>query len=104
LNYIFDCILELIFVYATVISFLIGTLGLLLAFIETVYKIGNPLVHVHRWRPESDGGSEVANKMVEATIRAHVNHMHTNWSELLCMVEFAIINSKHSYSRFTPFL
>jgi hypothetical protein len=42
--------------------------------------------------------------VVETTIRAHVNHMQTNWSELLCMVEFAINNSKHSSTRFTPFL
>jgi hypothetical protein len=38
------------------------------------------------WHPESDGSTEVVNKVVEKTIRAHVNNMQTNWSELLCMV------------------
>jgi hypothetical protein len=46
--------------------------------------------------PESYGNTEVVNKVVETTIRAIVNDMQTNWSELLCMVEFAINNSKHS--------
>jgi transposase InsO family protein len=55
------------------------------------------------WHPQSDGSTEVVNKVVETTIRAHVNHMQTNWSHLLCMVEFAINNSKHSATKFTPF-
>jgi hypothetical protein len=55
------------------------------------------------WQPESDGSTEVVNREVETTILAHINYMQTNWSELLCMVEFAINNSKHSSTRFTPF-
>jgi hypothetical protein len=53
--------------------------------------------------PESDGSTEIVNKLVETTVRAHTNHMQTNWSELLCMIEFAINNSKHSSTKFTPF-
>jgi hypothetical protein len=55
------------------------------------------------WHPQSDGSTEVVNKVVETTIRAHVNHMQTNWCQLLCMAEFAINNTKHSATRFTPF-
>jgi hypothetical protein len=55
------------------------------------------------WHPESDGSTEVINKLVETTVRAHTNYMQSNWGELLCMVEFAINNSKHSATKFTPF-
>jgi hypothetical protein len=55
------------------------------------------------WHHESDGHTHVDNKVVETTIRAHVHNMQTNWSELLCMVEFAINNSKHSSTKYTPF-
>jgi hypothetical protein len=55
------------------------------------------------WHPKSDGNTMVVNKVVATTIRAHINNMQTNWSELLCMVKFAINNSKHSSTKDTPF-
>ena len=70
---------------------------------ELCIKLGIHLSMSTAWHPEYDGSTEVVNKMVETTIRAHVNHMQTNWSELLCMVDFAINNSKHSSTRVTPF-
>jgi hypothetical protein len=70
---------------------------------ELCRKLGIHLSMSSAWHPESDGNTEVVNKVVETTIRAHFNHMQTNWGELLCMVEFAINNSKHSFTRFTPF-
>ncbi len=70
---------------------------------ELCHKLGIHQSMSTAWHPQSDGSTEVVNKVVETTIRAHVNHMQTNWSQLLCMVEFAINNSKHSATRFTPF-
>jgi hypothetical protein len=72
-------------------------------YIELCRKLCIHLSMSPAWHPESDGNPEVINKVEETIIRAHVDHMQTNWSELLCMVEFAINNSKHSSTRFTPF-
>jgi hypothetical protein len=71
---------------------------------ELCHKLGIHQSMSTAWHPQFDGSTEVVNKVVETTIRAHVNHMQTNWCQLLCMVEFAINNSKHSATRFTPFL
>jgi hypothetical protein len=71
---------------------------------ELCRKLGIHLSMSSAWHPESDGSTEVVTTVVETTIRAHVNHMQTNWGELLCMVEFAINHSKHSSTRFTPSL
>jgi hypothetical protein len=42
---------------------------------ELGIKLGIPLSMSTAWHPQSDGSTEVVNKMVETTIRERVNHM-----------------------------
>jgi hypothetical protein len=55
------------------------------------------------YHPQSDGNTEVINKLTEQVLRAHVNPRQDDWDEFLGMVEFAINNSLHSSLRHTPF-
>ncbi len=55
------------------------------------------------YNPKGDGQSENTNKTVEAILRKFVNHRQTNWAEKLAAVEYAINDSVHSATGFTPF-
>jgi transposase InsO family protein len=65
-------------------------------------------LQIHRsmstaWHPQSDGSTEIVNKLVEQVCRAHINNRQDNWADRLSMVEFAINNAKHSATRYSPF-
>ena len=53
--------------------------------------------------PRGDGQSENTNKTVESILRKFVNHRQTNWDTKLSAVEYAINDSVHSSTGFTPF-
>ena len=55
------------------------------------------------FHPQSDGSTEIVNKMVEQVLRCHCMYEPKNWVENLCMVEFAINNSYHESLKHTPF-
>jgi hypothetical protein len=55
------------------------------------------------FHPQSDGSTEVVNKMVEQVLRCHCMDQPTQWDSNLCMVEFAINNSHHESLTHTPF-
>ncbi len=59
---------------------------------ELCHKLGIHQSMSTAWHPQSDGSTEVVNKVVETTIRDHVNHMQTNcasfyvWSNLQSII------------------
>lgn len=55
------------------------------------------------FHPQTDGQTERVNRVLEDTLRCFTNAQQTNWDTLLPMVEFAINNSKHASSGFSPF-
>jgi hypothetical protein len=55
------------------------------------------------FHPQTDGQTERVNRVLEDTLRHFTNAEQTNWDTLLPMVEFAINNTKHASSGFTPF-
>jgi hypothetical protein len=52
---------------------------------------------------QTDGGAEVMIRVVKDTLKKITNHKKDNWVELLPLVQFAINNSTHSATGFTPF-
>ncbi|CAK9780322.1 unnamed protein product [Cutaneotrichosporon oleaginosum] len=46
--------------------------------------------------PQTDGQTERVNALLEEYLRAYVDHLQTNWAELLPLAEFAYNNSAHS--------
>lgn len=55
------------------------------------------------FHPQSDGSTEIVNRMVEQVLRCHCMYQPQNWVENLCMVEFAINNSYQESLKHTPF-
>lgn len=55
------------------------------------------------FHPQSDGSTEIVNKLAEQVLRCHCMDAPHTWSENLCMVEFAINNSYHESLKHTPF-
>jgi hypothetical protein len=70
---------------------------------EVTERLGIHLSMSTAFHPQSDGSTEVMNKLTEQVLRAHVNPRQDDWDEFLSMVEFAINNSKHSSVKHTPF-
>jgi hypothetical protein len=50
-----------------------------------------------------DGNIERMNRMVEEVLRAHTGPIPMEWDDHMSMVEFAINNSQHSSTKYTPF-
>ena len=55
------------------------------------------------YNPRGDGQSENTNRTVESILRKFVNHRQTNWDTKLSAVEYAINDSVHSATGYTPF-
>jgi hypothetical protein len=55
------------------------------------------------FHPQSDGATEIVNKMVEQVLRCHCMDSQDKWDDNLCMVEFALNNSHHESTKYTPF-
>ena len=55
------------------------------------------------FHPETDGQTERVNRVIGEYLRSFVNEKQDNWDMLLPMAEFAINNSVHTSSGFTPF-
>jgi hypothetical protein len=53
--------------------------------------------------PETDGQTEVANKVIEDMLRAYCDKMGSDWDNHLANVEFAYNDSVHASTGFTPF-
>ena len=55
------------------------------------------------YHPETDGQTEVYNKVIEEVLRNFVSPTMTNWATLLSACEFALNDHVHSGTKHTPF-
>jgi len=55
------------------------------------------------FHPETDGQTEIANRVLEDALRSYTNPYHDDWDEYLYQVEFAMNNSYHETIKMTPF-
>jgi len=55
------------------------------------------------FHPQTDGQTERVNRVLEEFLRNFVNPQQDNWDELLPVAEFAINNSVHTSTGYTPF-
>jgi transposase InsO family protein len=68
---------------------------------------------VNRWKvqlnmstayhPQTDGQTEVMNRILEDYLRSYTRSSQDEWDELIAMAEFAMNNSKNSSTQETPF-
>jgi len=54
-------------------------------------------------RPSTNGLVERVNRVIEEILRSYVSHLPDDWDTLLPLVAFAINNSKHTATGFSPF-
>lgn len=55
------------------------------------------------YHPESDGQTERVNRILEDVLRHYVSPDHTDWSQYVSLAQFAINNSWHESTKFSPF-
>ena len=55
------------------------------------------------FHPQTDGQTERVNQILEQYLRCTINHLQTNWVDLLPLAEFAYNNSTHTSTQQTPF-
>jgi len=55
------------------------------------------------YHPQTDGQSERVNRVVEDYLRHYTDSQQSDWADHLIFAEFAINNSKHESTGFTPF-
>uniref|UniRef100_A0AAV1TDH0 Integrase catalytic domain-containing protein n=1 Tax=Peronospora matthiolae TaxID=2874970 RepID=A0AAV1TDH0_9STRA len=72
-------------------------------FWQSVFRsLGTSLTMSTSDHPETNGQTDVVNRVLEEILRGYV-HSFTSWSEFLPMAEFAINNSVHASTTHTPF-
>jgi hypothetical protein len=55
------------------------------------------------YHPETDGQTEVYNRVLEQYLRSFVHHQPSQWSKFLSLAEWAYNTSVHSSTGFSPF-
>jgi hypothetical protein len=70
---------------------------------EVIARIGSKCNISTSYHPQTDGQTEVFNKVLEEMLRNFVSPTMTNWAELLPACEFAINDHIHSGTQYTPF-
>src|SRR5271163_2602121 len=55
------------------------------------------------FHPQTDGQTEILNRILENYLRAYTSLEYMNWAKLLPSAEFAYNNSQSSSTRITPF-
>jgi hypothetical protein len=55
------------------------------------------------FHPQTDGQTERVNSVLEQYLRCYINHQQSNWSDYLCLAQFAYNNSKHTSTDLSPF-
>jgi len=55
------------------------------------------------FHPQTNGGNERMNQVVEAYLRCYINYQQTNWVELLPLAQFAYNSSTTETTKTTPF-
>ena len=56
------------------------------------------------FRPQTDGQTERVNMVLQEYLRNYVNVNQTDWADHISMEEFNYNNTKHSGTRFNPFM
>ncbi|CAM8990808.1 unnamed protein product [Rhodiola kirilowii] len=64
---------------------------------------GTRLTHSSAYHPQTDGQTEVLNRILEDYLRFFVNDNQTNWPELLPWAELHYNTAHHSATQLTPF-
>ena len=73
-------------------------------FWQSFFKtLGTSLAMSTSSHQETNGQTERVNSVVEAMLRAYINHRQTDWDEHLALVEFAINNSRQASTGHSPF-
>jgi len=70
---------------------------------ELMRMVGVRTAATTPYRPQADGQSEVTNKTMEQILRAYIEPRQKNWDLLLPAVEFAINDSVHAVTQYSPF-
>jgi len=73
-------------------------------FKQLLKLFGTKVATTTAYNPQSDGQSEVTNKLVETLLTAYVNAEQTDWDQWLYLIEYAINDSEHSVTGVTPFV
>ena len=55
------------------------------------------------YHPQTDGQTEVANRIIKQYLRAFVHHKPSSWGQFLLWAEWSYNTSCHSGTRVTPF-
>ena len=53
--------------------------------------------------PQFNGQTKRQNQMVEAYLRAYINHLQDDWVQWLPLAEFSYNNSQHASTQYSPF-
>ncbi|CAM8994324.1 unnamed protein product [Rhodiola kirilowii] len=73
-------------------------------FWKELFKLqGTRLSHSSAYHPQTDGQTEVLNRVLEDYLRCYVNENQTNWPELLPWAELHYNTAQHTATGFTPF-
>jgi hypothetical protein len=55
------------------------------------------------YHSQTDGQTELINRVMESNSRSHCNYEQNDWVSMLAMAEYAYNNSKHSATKISPF-
>jgi len=66
-------------------------------------QLGTKLAMSTAFHPQTDGQTEVTNKILEEMLRNYVDYNQTNWDQHLVEVEMAYNNSRQVSTGFSPF-
>lgn len=73
-------------------------------FWQTLWKLTKTKFNMSSsFHPQTDGATEIINKVLKQMIRAYTDEKQTNWAEHLPYFEFAYNNSINSTTKYTPF-
>ncbi|CAM8991067.1 unnamed protein product [Rhodiola kirilowii] len=73
-------------------------------FWKELFKLqGTRLSHSSAYHPQTDGQTEVLNRVLEDYLCCYVNENQTNWPELLPWAELHYNTAQHTATGFTPF-
>ena len=70
---------------------------------EVMTQLGSKCKYSTAFHPQTDGQTEVYNKVVEQMMRNFVSPTMTNWAELLPTCEFALNSHVHKGTKYSPF-
>ena len=70
---------------------------------EVMARLGSKCNISTAYHPQTDGQTEVFNKVLEEMLRNFVSPTMTNWATLLPACEFALNDHVHSGTQYTPF-